>query len=86
MIGINHIIVITGVVVVIIIVIQASLFQLFGNKILGVMSWCIPVFVACSTLGSANAGIFSRGRLELLQDKSRTAVCIKSLLSVVKLG
>jgi len=35
----------------------------FGDKMLGFMSWIMPIAVACSTFGSLNGAIFASSRL-----------------------
>ena len=35
----------------------------YGDKVLGTLRWLMPVFVAISTFGSLNGGIFASSRL-----------------------
>ena len=39
------------------------LFKTFGNRILGLFAFIMPLSVAISTFGSANGTIFAAGRL-----------------------
>jgi L-type amino acid transporter 5 len=34
----------------------------FADQMLGVMSWCMPLFVAASTFGAVNGGIYAASR------------------------
>ncbi|XP_073256439.1 b(0,+)-type amino acid transporter 1-like isoform X2 [Porites lutea] len=36
---------------------------ILANRLYGVMAWTIPILVACSTFGTANANVFAGGRL-----------------------
>ena len=38
------------------------LLQDYGEKVLGVMSWLMPLSVALSSFGSANGGLFTSAR------------------------
>ena len=44
------------------ILIHSLFLQTFGNRILGMFSWIMPLSVAISTFGSANGTIFAAGR------------------------
>lgn len=44
------------------ILIRSLFLQTFGNRILGMFSWIMPLSVAISTFGSANGTIFAAGR------------------------
>lgn len=60
----------------------------FGNKLFGVMRWIMPFFVACSTFGAVNGGIFASSRLFFVgarnghMPKSMSLINIKHLTPI----
>ncbi|XP_022082435.1 b(0,+)-type amino acid transporter 1-like isoform X2 [Acanthaster planci] len=54
----------------------------FANRTLGVMSWLMPVAVACSTFGAANGTCFTAGRLTFVAAREGHMVEILSMVHV----
>ena len=54
----------------------------FGNRILGVMAWLMPLSVACSTFGAANGTIFAAGRLCYVASREGHLVDVLSFVHV----
>ena len=57
----------------------------FGNRILGVMAWLMPLSVACSTFGAANGTIFAAGRLCYVASREGHLVDVLSFVHVKKM-
>ncbi len=59
--------------------------QTFGNRLLGVMAWIMPLFVACSTFGALNGGVFASSRLFFVGARNGHMPRIMALLNVQRL-
>ncbi|XP_044060580.1 b(0,+)-type amino acid transporter 1 isoform X3 [Siniperca chuatsi] len=54
----------------------------FGDRVLYPLSWIVPLFVVCSTFGSANGSCFTAGRLAYVSGREGHMVKILSYISL----
>ncbi|NXQ29757.1 BAT1 protein, partial [Alaudala cheleensis] len=57
----------------------------FGDRVLYPASWIVPLFVVCSTLGSANGTCFTAGRLVYVAGREGHMLKVLSYISVKRL-
>eukprot|EP00088_Acartia_fossae_P009801 TRINITY_DN14808_c0_g1_i11.p1 TRINITY_DN14808_c0_g1~~TRINITY_DN14808_c0_g1_i11.p1 ORF type:complete len:504 (-),score=55.78 TRINITY_DN14808_c0_g1_i11:477-1988(-) len=57
----------------------------FGGRLLGSMSWIMPLFVACSTFGAVNGGIFASSRLFFVGARNGHMPKLMAFLNITQL-
>ncbi|XP_041376978.1 b(0,+)-type amino acid transporter 1-like isoform X2 [Gigantopelta aegis] len=56
--------------------------MMWGRKVIGVMSWIIPIFVVMSCFGSSNGSLFASGRLSYAAAREGHLVQVLSFIDV----
>ncbi|ESO98442.1 hypothetical protein LOTGIDRAFT_159249 [Lottia gigantea] len=65
-------------------VLSDAVAMVWGQKVLGVMAWIMPVFVVLSCLGAANGILFASGRLSLVAARDGHLANVLSFIHIKK--